>query len=134
MPTLMPNCLISTSRSGSSTVQGVNITGPAAAVLVGMLAHIEPTRSETDILMDMPAGALRTEVVAYFAPGTDIRQNDFVTAITLLDGLTPWPILGLVATPKETFYVSQVNEGTPGPLAQRQAVISRYMEGGQIYT
>jgi hypothetical protein len=128
VPVLLPNVYVWTARRSYNS--GTQSSGPAVPALTKQLAHMEPTRSETDDLMPMRAGAVRTEVVAYFEPGTDIRKDDFVTSITLLDGVTPWPQLNLSALPNESYIVSLILEGTPGPLEQRQAIISRYIKGG----
>jgi len=135
MPVLLANVLISTSRSQASVVSGVpNVTGPALPVLEGALAHIEPTRSETDDLMNMPSGAVRTEMLAYVDQEADVRLGDYITSITLLDGTTPYPQLSLSGVPNEVFMVSFVLVSAPGPLKHRQLLISRYITGGQAYT
>ena len=132
MVVLLANALISTSRSQINPSN--QATGPAQAVLVGQPAHIEPTRSETDDLMDMHSAAVRTEMIAYVEADTDIRINDWVTALTLMDGITPYPQLTLSGVPNEQLMVSFVIASAPGPLHHRQVLISRYITGGQAYT
>ncbi len=129
MPVL-PNVLIWTTRSSYTPATGVT-SAATNAVQTGIVAHIRPmTGSAYKIL---PEAALESDYVATADTGADIREGDILSTITLMDGVTPWPGLGLATNTNETWRVTFVSEATPGPLAHRNVYIKRERGGGPSY-
>lgn len=131
MPVLS-NALISTQRSTYSSTTGAT-SAATSTVLTSVSAHVGLVHASAFKMM--PPAALTSDLEVQVDSGTDIRMEDVITAITLPDGVTPWPGLTLANTPiaNETFRVVYIEESTPGPLKHRSAYIKRVEAGGVSY-
>lgn len=127
---LLPNVLVSTARSGYS--QNFGTSGATQPKLVKQPGHIQSTRG---IMHMLPASALNSEYILRVDSGLDVHKGDVITAITLLDGKTTWPGLGLANTPiaNEVWRVAEANEDSPGILPNRLVYLERLVGGGPIY-
>ncbi len=135
MPVLLLNALLTVARVRYSVSTGAS--SAPAEVLADVPCHIGPLRASAFTLL--PEAALKAEYLAKVAPGTDIATGDQITAITLPDGLTPWPGDYSRATavpgsdPTSVWWVSYHVESTPGPLAHRTLYLARITGGGPLH-
>ncbi len=119
---LLPNVRFNTQRGSynSSTQQ----TTGASPYLVGVSGHIAPTSSMQ--LSVLPEAAFGTEYYVDVNTGTKIAEGDYLTNITLPDGVTPWP--GDVSqsnAPKIIWKVKLIQEMSPGLLPYRKVYLIR---------
>lgn len=131
MPVLLKNAKISTTRGDFSQATGVTSSAKTNLILDGEDIHIGAIPTNSYKLL--PASVIETsDFECKLEAGRDIRKQDIVAAITLMDGVTPWP--GLSVNPAgsgtKTYWVTYVYEGTPGPLASRYAYIGEFTGGG----
>jgi len=128
---ILANVLISTARSPVNVSTG--LTQAAVAHLSGVAVHIGESTKDLEYHA-LQAGAVTTEFLITANAGTDIRAGDYITSIVLItDGVTPWPGLGLASSPIETYLVILEKESDPGPLANREVIITRFTGGGPTY-
>lgn len=128
---LLANVYINTARAQRSN----GMTMPEQPYLSGVLASALPTQSTLSAYKVLPDAALQSDYTVRVDSGVDVREGDIVTAITLLDGVTPWPSVGLASNSltNETLRVSFATESAPGPLAHRLVYVTRERAGGVVY-
>lgn len=129
MTVVFVNALITTARSTYTGSTG--ITSVAGTLYQGLPVHIMPMSATS--YKNLPVAALESDYVVKAESGTDIKEQDLCTSITLPDGVTPWPGLGLGVNANETFRVTFAHESTPGPLQHRRVYIARVRGGGVTY-
>jgi hypothetical protein len=122
---LLPNVLLTTARGAYN--QTTHATATPTPHLVKVVAHIERARASSYVVL--AAAALDADYVATVAPGTDIAVGDRVIAITLLDGVTPWPSSQTVAA-HEVWTVVFVREMGSLLLLRRLVYLARQIGGG----
>lgn len=129
MTVIFANVLITTARSTYTGSTG--ITSAATTLYQGLSVHIMPMNATS--YRNLPVAALESDYVVKADSGTDIKEEDIFTSITLPDGVTPWPGFGLGTNANETFRVTYAHESTPGPLQHRRVYIARVRGGGVTY-
>lgn len=127
MPVLLPNTVLATARSAYNAATGQ--TTPPTPYLTGVAAYLAPIRAAA--LAILPDNAVaQVAYVARVESGTDIVVNDQISAISLLDGLTPWP----TPFPAGTIcLVRYVQESAPGILAERVLYLAFLQTAGPAY-
>lgn len=118
---LLANTLLTTARAQytASLNSGNGGTGLPQGNLVAIRAHLDtPTQQQAIFLA---AEGIAAKYVAEVDSGTDIVMGDTIASITLLDGLTPFPI---ALPPGASIVVSWVNEEAPLLLPARLVYLS----------
>lgn len=127
---LLSNVLVTTARSYYTKTTG--LTGPAINTIQQAIpGHIRPITGIT--YKALPEAALESDYQLKVDSGTDIREGDVLSSITLLDGETPWPEMGLANNKNEVFRVTYVVESSPLLLTQRIVYVKRERGGGPTY-
>src|SRR5487761_2080649 len=127
---LLPNVYLATERATYNPT--TDSTGGYTAHLAGVMAHIEITRASAYTLL--PDAALTSDYTATVASGTDIAVGDRISALALLDGVTPWPGEWPSGSANEYFVVTLVRETAPLFLPQRAVYLKRMTGGGPAHT
>lgn len=122
---LLPNVRFNTMRgSYNATTQQ---TSGATTYLTGISGHIAPTSSKQ--LSVLPEAAFGTEYYVVVETGTKIAEGDYLTNITLPDGVTPWPgdviAPGQSGAPTIIWKVKLIMETSPGLLPYRKVYLIR---------
>lgn len=133
MPILLANVLLWTERRTLDA--STNQTQGATASLAAVPAHIKPNTANANVIL--PDAAFRAVYYARVESGTDIALGDYLSAITLLDGVTPWPGETPPATApggeNTVWTVVYARESGPGVLASRELWIDRAIIGGKAH-
>ncbi|MBF6588937.1 MAG: hypothetical protein IVW57_00215 [Ktedonobacterales bacterium] len=132
MPVLLPNVLLTVQRGQSNAA--AHATGPATAHLSGVYAHLAPVKASAYLVL--PDAALKSQYQAVVESGADIVTGDTITAITLMDGATPWPgdypASGDGSDPTSVWTVTYHMEAAPGLLASRTLYLARFTGQGPL--
>lgn len=123
----MPNALLTVAR-GTYTA-GTKATSAPAAYLGSVLAHIEPTVASA--YKHLPDAALTSDYTILVAAGANIAAGARITAITALDGVTPWP--NERAATNEYWDVVFADESSAFFLPQRVLYVKRVAGGGMSH-
>src|ERR1700690_4371683 len=127
---ILDNVLVTTARAGYTTpsVSGTSgITGTFTTHLTAMSAHTDTPGIRYAGYGD---AALSSDYVLSFDPGTDIVEQDRITAIVLKqDGVTPWPNTSVTGA-NEYWQVMLAVEEPPMIMPHRLAFIKRIRGGG----
>lgn len=128
MPVILANCLLTIYRArfNSATLA----TSAPQPYLTGVVGHIAPAKASAYLLIP-DGGAVKSLYQVDVETFTDINMGDRITAITLLDGVTPWPgdypqgagVPG--SDPTSVWDIVFVQESAPGILAHRMLYIQR---------
>lgn len=124
---VLPNVLISTSRSALNAAGGTN---PAMPYLAGVQAHGRPiTPNDYRLVGEI---ALESDFVFSVEAGTDIVAEDIITSCVLIDdGVTTWS--QSASNPNEALRVALAEDWTPGPLTYRNVYVKKITGGGVAY-
>lgn len=122
---LLPNVRFNTMRGSYNA--GTGQTSGATSHLTGVSGHIAPTSSKQ--LSVLPEAAFGTEYYVVVDAGTKIAEGDYLTSITLSDGVTPWPgdviPSGQTGAPTIIWKVKMIQEKSPGLLPYRIVYLVR---------
>lgn len=133
MPILLANVLLWTARR--SLDGSTNQTQGATAYLSAVPAHLKPNTANANVIL--PDAAFKAVYYARIESGTDVAMGDYLTAITLPDGVTPWP--GEMPPPtapggaNTVWAVVYVRETAAGVLASREVWIDRQIIEGPAH-
>ena len=128
-PVFLPNVLLTTARPAYNGTTGA--TAAPVAYLSGIQAHIESHHASA--YSTLPDAALNAPYKANVATGMDIAPGDWVTSITLLDGVTPWPNDTLSMGANVVWEVAFIRETPAVFLRQREVYLIRVLGGGPAH-
>lgn len=131
---LRKNARLTTARRALDPV--TRSTSVALPYLRGIACHIGPNGASA--FGSLPDGAVKSPYVASIDPGVDIAEGDLITAITRLNGVTPWPgdypaarTSATSQDPTSQWEVTFHQDSDPGLRPYRRLFITRYTGGGK---